>query len=318
MANFNKSFHNSVETKPQETKYLLGLKTNKSRKDIIAEFIAVILFLFLTFAFKAACSDLHLSQEDKPKYNQIYKMDLLELVQSKNYITFENQMVKNSVEEISKNPIGSELLRLIVLRIEMYREIYKQDLLPIVIRDSSEDDNPDDCCIAKLHTYGGKAYGVSKIEINLNLKSYETSYPYNNREDKLIGFSKELIAKEKTYNLADTIFHELCHALHALEGTDEMYGRTNILNALVESGFYKNKIRKNYSKDDEEFRTISGIYMRNGKLYRDFISEYGYDLYKSYIYGTEFLPRVFHTVFDERGVAEFTLEDLLRMDYFVE
>jgi hypothetical protein len=267
----------------------------KTKKDVITEFITVTCFILLSLLFKVAASDLHIiSSEERKVYNRICHSDILDLVQDQRIIKYDNPMVYDALIEISENPVGAELLRLIATKIE-YKEI-----------------NPISICQGENNVFLRQL-----MKIHINFDFYTEDLDHRNRRYVFAGLDQNMRIRPKFINLADTIFHELCHALHALENTAEIHKTTNTLGALVEAGFYTDVIRHLYT-NDEEYRTISGIYMRDGILYRDLISCYGYDQYKSMITGEEFLARILHTIFDQRIENLISSEYRSRMDYSIE
>lgn len=281
-------------------KYSHGNRLNNIRE--ISGFVVVASFAIFTFAFGSYGCDLHISsQEEMEIYSEVCSGNVIDTIRSQNIIDYENPVVTDAIEEISRDPIGSELLRLLSVKIKMCREIYRSPLISIIIRDCSKDEYSED-------------YSFDSI-VNINFDNYHPNGNHLNMKYSLIGLTKNMRFKIKRFNLADTIFHELTHVLHLLEDGDEMWNRTDTLKRLVESGLYTNIVKELYT-DDEEFRTISGIYMKDGMLYRDLISEYYYDLYKNGNKSTGFLSRIFHATYDDDLDALVPLEERAKLDYF--
>ena len=261
------------------------------------------LFIITTFSLKLFGTTLHISStEELSIYTKICRDNIVDIMQEQHIIDCKNSMVIDALDEISRNPIGEEMLSLLTTKI-LYARKFEESFPPIIFKDVSRKQCEDYFKVSKK----------GKVIINLSLMDYDDYGNHKNQKYKLVGLTEDMNFELKVFDLADTIFHELVHTIHFLENTDEMYDRSKTLDILTSCGFYSEFMKDLYC-DDEEFRTISGIYMKDGELRRDLISEYGYHLYKK----DQCLCRVFHIIYNEDIDKLISLSERNNFDYYVD
>jgi hypothetical protein len=143
---------------------------------------------------------------------------------------------------------------------------------------------------------------IEKENIFINLSNYNAT----GVAEKLwlIGTDKNRTLLPKTIRLAETLFHELCHALHERSGRrmKECYLLNSIYGNADEMGLWLHRNKKNGElvKNDEEAYTITGFYYdKSGRKQFDPISCNLFGIFADISDSRPITQRVFHWSYEK-------------------
>ncbi len=231
----------------------------RTKKDVISEIIAIVIFVLLSIAFKAYSIEYNVALLKEQDIYGPYVHKICETINPKealkNFVHYDPSL-ELSMNTICENEVGKTLIR------RMY-DAYLTNLDNKIIRP-----------VRILQDYilsNGKPksnlthHGKSEVEIYLDPMNLESC----------IGYKKRGM-KELVNTLDSTIFHEMGHAFHGLinKGKNRSIETINSVYKDIED------IKKLWT-NDEEFYNITGYFYENGQLKFDPINCNMYEICKA-------------------------------------
>jgi hypothetical protein len=264
----------------------------KTKKEVLSEFIAILFFALLAFAFKAYSTEFNeilfrgqvekIHLQDKAVLSAFNSItDIRSEVNT--YILHDLEAFGGYLDKICENVIGRSTFKLMIANMKVN----------CVKKNAGKPSK-----IYLLEDCGKKPNQVNRFEL-----SEDTVYinpdlygPDGYNKSIVCGVAQNMILEDKKLTLCDALFHELCHAYHKVSG------KLLIAKAPALGYVYKKNLEialwTNPAKlMDEELYNITGYFYIGSKLNFDPICCNMYDMYNSIRFGRPIVQRVFHTTF---------------------
>jgi hypothetical protein len=209
--------------------------------------------------FLANVQKIHLKSEEVPIYSRISDSEVRKTLNE--FVGHDNNpRFSAALDEICANIVGRTMFKLLMAKMKAA--------------------GTDKIKIISCETGGS---GYEKLNVYINLNRYdEKEVGFSSKRYYHIGEDGQIHTKLKS--LSGSMFHEFCHALHDVSGTEKLD------NILCEEG-----TNIAYAWDeDEELRTITCFE-------HDPICDHCFDFVQSNIKGVLFYPRYSHRSYKNNG-----------------